>query len=522
MTILAVPLLTLLLAVPPAVEVPSSMPPRAVESPTKAEGVEAGRLDLGRGYLRLEAWLAANPPSPEARREANRRFDALTMLFFAGRFGAAVRAVADLEADLRGLTGEARERFLDLSTRRIEVVPTVFETARPASISLREQPILGRGEDLPGSIDLASLDCTLRGPHDRRLPSRVTADGALVLGDPSVDLIPGRWTLEWSPLEGSTPLVLASIDVVDGDLESRRRDLEARLAGLPATTAPADLDAVRSRLGLLGGEATESSARWLEPAESLLDELDEEIARLERGERAYAGVVGDHWRTISLGAARMPVRVVVPASVRARGTPAPVVIALHGAGGDENMFLEGYGAGAIVELAESHGFVLASPLTTMFAFGGMLEPLLAELEVMAPIDRGRVMLLGHSMGAAAALRIAQTQRDRIAAVALLAGAGAIDLRRPLPPTLVVVAELDPLASPARVLPGVERAREAGLDVEWVEAQGSGHTLVVGERLGEVVPWLLDRASRTPASPAAPITPAVAPAGESAEAPPAGR
>lgn len=513
MTILVLPLVTVLLATPPAPAVPSSAPPRAVEPPTKAEGVEAGRLDLARGYLRLEEWLASNPPSPEARREANRRFDALTMLFFAGRFGAAVRAVAELEADLRGLTGRGRSRFLDLSTRRIEITPMVVETSRPPSLSLREQPILGRGEDLPASIDLASLACMFRGPDDLVLPIRLTTDGALVLGDPTMSLAPGRWTLEWAPVEGSTPLVLGSIDVVEGDLDARRRDLEARLAGLPVTTPAADLDAVRSRLGLLAGEGSGSSARWLKPAEALLDELDEEISRLERGERAYAGVVGDRWRTISLGAARMPVRVVVPESVLARGTPAPVVIALHGAGGDENMFLEGYGAGAIVELAEAHGFVLASPLTTMFAFGGMLEPLLDELEVMAPIDRGQVVLLGHSMGAAAALRIAQTQRDRIAAVALVAGAGSIDLRRPLPPTLVVVAELDPLASPARVLPGVERARESGLDVEWVEARGSGHTLVVGERLGEVVPWLLDRASDPPTPPAAPITPAATSAGE---------
>lgn len=172
-----------------------------------------------------------------------------------------------------------------------------------------------------------------------------------------------------------------------------------------------------------------------------------------------------------------------------RTGPVPLIVALHGAGGDERMFMAGYGAGVITRLAREQGFAVVSPLTT--AIAGRPERLEALIEAAAariPIDRSRIYLVGHSMGAGAAWGLARQRPDLLAAVACIAGpcgAGAGG-----PPLLVVAAEVDPLGAPARLEATATAAREAGQRVEYRLAEGWGHTLVVGEVLPTVIAWLL--------------------------------
>lgn len=176
--------------------------------------------------------------------------------------------------------------------------------------------------------------------------------------------------------------------------------------------------------------------------------------------------------------------------------PTALVIALHGAGGDERMFLAGYGAGRLDRLARDLGFAVVSPLTTGIA--GRPERLDALVQLVrerVAVDPGRIYLLGHSMGAGAAWQLARARPDLIAAVACIAGAcgtgggGA--------PLLVVAGETDPLGPPARLAAAAQAGRESGQTVEFRIAEGWGHTLVVGEVLPEVIAWLLSH-SRPPA------------------------
>lgn len=172
-----------------------------------------------------------------------------------------------------------------------------------------------------------------------------------------------------------------------------------------------------------------------------------------------------------------------------REDPMPLVIALHGAGGDERMFLAGYGAGRIARLAQEQGFAVVSPLTTGLAgHPERLEELVRAVEERVAVDRQRIYLLGHSMGAGAAWQLARQRPDLVAAVACIAGlcgtggGGA--------PLLLIAAEVDPLGAPARLEAAATAARAAGQVVEYRLAEGWGHTLVVGEVLPEVLAWLL--------------------------------
>lgn len=210
---------------------------------------------------------------------------------------------------------------------------------------------------------------------------------------------------------------------------------------------------------------------------------DEALRALDRpsGER----------HVISSPDGEVPYRLYRPQSIGKR--PAPVVVALHGAGADETAFLEAYGAGRLRRLADSLGFVIVTPFTNaMMRTSANLPRLLDDVATRGPIDRARVYLLGHSLGGGNAWRLAQDQAGSVAAVVCLAGAGAVSATTGagLPRTLVVGASIDPIVPSARLKIAVDQAHAIGWNVEYRELLNQGHTLMVGSFLDQAVAWLL--------------------------------
>lgn len=74
--------------------------------------------------------------------------------------------------------------------------------------------------------------------------------------------------------------------------------------------------------------------------------------------------------------------------------PLNVVIAVHGAGGSENMFFESYGRGAAVNEALKRGWAFVSPR----AGASSIEDVLTWLTTVRGVKLGKVFLMGHSMG----------------------------------------------------------------------------------------------------------------------------
>jgi poly(3-hydroxybutyrate) depolymerase len=152
---------------------------------------------------------------------------------------------------------------------------------------------------------------------------------------------------------------------------------------------------------------------------------------------------------------QMPLRVFVPPTWDGKAS-LPIILMLHGAGADENTYMDQAG-GLLPKLAEQYGYIVVSPIgfSPLGAYGNPLrlpavfgenaaavsqraaitpgrqrELDLSELEVMTALelvteeygaDRSRTFLVGHSMGSGGVWHLAARYPERWRAVAPMSG-----------------------------------------------------------------------------------------------------
>lgn len=288
------------------------------------------------------------------------------------------------------------------------------------------------------------------------------------------------------------PTPAATARLVDGRAPSVARDaLLARLARIDSTGPLAQaLVSARARAGLLVDvPSLERGAEFLSDPVLLASDLRKELAALERGRNPYAFHAGDLWRSFrGASNAVIPYRIVASRAVARSKQPVAVVFVFHGAGADENIFIDAYGAGITPTMARSQGVLLVSPATTVFgASPANFDTLLAQLRAEYNVDTTRVYVLGHSMGAGLSARLASQRPAAIAAAVCLAGGSAVTVDG-APPMLFIGAELDPII-PAR---RVQAAASGSPTASYQELPHEGHTLMVGNGIRAAFPWMLAR------------------------------
>jgi predicted esterase len=220
------------------------------------------------------------------------------------------------------------------------------------------------------------------------------------------------------------------------------------------------------------------------------------------GKSPFATKTGDFKRHYLLDAAGeiMPYHMYVPTSYNG-SKPYPLIIALHGLGGTEDSFFDGYDK-AFPPLAEKHGYIVAAALGYRvdgnYGWGlGTAPPdatarrtlELSEQDVMRvlelakknyKIDNTRIYLIGHSMGGIGTWKLAPKYPDIWAAIAPFSGSGAPATLERIKsvPEFVVHGDADPTVNVQGSRTMVAKMKELGIEVKYVEVPGGNHGNVV--------------------------------------------
>lgn len=206
--------------------------------------------------------------------------------------------------------------------------------------------------------------------------------------------------------------------------DERLAALEAGLDKLPDTAPRLERETAKALLTLLKSLAAGSTEETDYPGARLLAEAEQVAVAAAKGERWYgAARTGQFWLAIPTSEKRTTrARILVPALAADAAKP-PLVVALHGAGGSENLFFDGYGDGEIVRQCERRGWMLVAP---RLGFGGApVAALVDELATRFAFDSKRVFVVGHSMGAGAGASVVLADPARYAAFAALGGGQAL-------------------------------------------------------------------------------------------------
>jgi predicted esterase len=225
---------------------------------------------------------------------------------------------------------------------------------------------------------------------------------------------------------------------------------------------------------------------------------------LDAGKDPFAGKRGDGRRAYrsAVDDTLQPYRLFIPESYDA-SKPAPLLVALHGMGGDENSMFDSYGNGLLKREAERVGFIVACPKGRDPAsmYRGMAEKdvldVMAEVQRTYRIDFSRIYLMGHSMGAYGTWAIAMNQPDLFAALGPISGggntAGMAKIRHI--PEYVVHGDDDRTVAVIQSRNMVEAAKKAGAEIVYVEVPGGSHTSVAAPAFASMLDFFARQQKR---------------------------
>lgn len=383
-----------------------------------ALSAQADRYELGLRLRAFERRLAATADQ-ERRREAFAELNEAVQAFFGMDMNRVARAVGKAEEALEGRARDGDERWAaQLCLRLPQRLCDPADEHAKATLFLLPPP---RGEDalaMPADVEFVAL---LDGREALRLPM---TPPPMELSLPIAQHEDGDLALQWRVAAKGRVLTSREQGL------SLANNLDARLAALQAHEPPTDAAlslegaTLASHLRLLQGMKKARSEETMLPGARLLQQA-EELAAAEKadGDAPWFGSrrTGQFWLRVPTARGLVSVRLLVPAAA-ADGSPRPLVLALHGAGGSENLFFDGYGDGAIVRLCEERGFLLCAPRSSGMT-GVALPALVEALAARFAVDRSATLLLGHSMGAMQAMSQAGAAPETFCAVAALGGGG---------------------------------------------------------------------------------------------------
>jgi predicted esterase len=209
---------------------------------------------------------------------------------------------------------------------------------------------------------------------------------------------------------------------------------------------------------------------------------------LDAGKDPFSGKRGDFRRAYrsAVDDTLQPYRLFIPQSYDG-SKPTPLVVALHGMGGDENSLFDadGYANGLLKTQAERVGFIVVCPKGRDSAsmYRGTAEQdvldTMADVQHTYRVDASRIYLMGHSMGAYGTWSIAMAHPDLFAALGPISGggspAGMVQIRHI--PAYVVHGDDDRTVPVTQSRTMAEAGKKAGANIVYVEVPGGSHSNV---------------------------------------------
>jgi predicted esterase len=190
-----------------------------------------------------------------------------------------------------------------------------------------------------------------------------------------------------------------------------------------------------------------------------------------------------------------PYQIFVPSGYD-KAKPVPLVIALHGMGGDENSYLSYYGQGAFKVEAEKRGYIVVCPKgrkpASMYIGDAERDVMdaLGEVRRAYNIDADRIYLTGHSMGGFGTWSIAMNHPDVFAALAPISGGSTPANMSKIAhiPQIVVHGDKDPTVPVERSRVMVEAGKKLGAEIKYIEVPGGDHGNIVTPNFPAVFDW----------------------------------
>lgn len=428
---------------------------------------QAERYELGRRLKRFETeW--DKQTDPVVRQRAASMIPEITPMFFSLRFGDAGKT---LDQARWALAGRGVPTPVQLWAESLYAIPekTLYTTEKEVVVAVR--PFYTIKIDTPANVS-ATLRWNEDSPVDVPL-SKFPVKRKFKFPDDSrqgVARIQFTVKIDGVVVSDSHQPIAYAADLA-ADLV-RFREFSKRT---PVTIETAT---IQDRIELLEELADGTIPETDLPGLALL----EEARTIERSTTYFtADRPGEFWMSIPLEKRKtQPLRVRVPKGLDAK-KPVPVVLALHGAGGSENLFFEGYGAGYIVKECDKRGWLLvASRSGISFGSGPPVQAILDQLGGRYPIDRSKIFIVGHSMGAAQTVAICQQFPKVFASGAALGGGGRANASQfPKIPFFIGVGDKDFALSGAKAL------AKSLPDATYKEYPGLEHLLIVREALPDV-------------------------------------
>jgi len=391
---------------------------------------------------------------------------------------------------------------------QIKLERAVLDPGDKARITLSQlftvdEPIAGR---LSGSISLkdSKQEKELKNLSDVEpdFTKPVSIEAAIP------DLADGNYqlTLTLRPKDGE-PIIKPAPIIVARGLSAQAGALKTRAAAV-ATKLKAD----KKDDLLLAIPSVEYAASMIEMAnsgqlsveradiKSVITNAAATLDQIAKGEHPLRARRGDvHWAYRSVvDDTLQPFRFYIPANYDAK-KKWPMIVALHGMGGDENSFFAGYDNGAIRRIAEERGYIIVCPKgrgpVSMYMASAERDVIdvVKEMKREFLIDDDRVYLMGHSMGGYGSWSVAVNNPDLFAAIGPISGGGT-PLTRPRlkaithVPWIVVHGDKDPTVPVEESRKMVKAGKELGIEIKYIEVPGGNHGNIVAPAFKDIFDW----------------------------------